>query len=367
MKKVKFGIVGVGGMGASHLQSMKLCTNAVLTAVCDIDKPCADRVGAENNVNVYYDAEDMYNSGDIDAVLIVTPHYSHTPLAISAFDKGIHVISDKPIAVHKADALKMVEAQERNPGMKFGVMYQLRTSGLYKKIKQLIDGGELGKINRINWSATHWYRTQAYYDGGTWRATWSGEGGGVLMNQCPHQLDLFQWFFGMPETIQAFGALGKYHNIEVEDDITAYFEFKNGASGLFIASTGEYPGTDRLEISADRGALILENNKLTFRRAEKSVADFTKTTDQKFGIPGKWEIDIPVGNTEISATEVIDKFSDAVMNDGEPMVSGKEGINQVELTNAMLYSMIMKEQVQLPVDPVRYEAMLQELIDKSDR
>lgn len=365
MDKVRFGIIGVGGMGANHLQSLKQCRHAVLTAVCDTNRECADRVASENQVKAFYDANAMYESGAIDAVLIVTPHFSHTPLTIAAFERKIHVLCDKPVAAQKADALKMLAAQEKQPGMKFGVMYQLRTSQLFKKVKQLIDNGALGEIFRVNWTATHWFRTQAYYNSGTWRATWKGEGGGVLMNQCPHQLDLFQWWFGMPETVRAFGALGKYHKIEVEDDVTAYFTYANGASAVFIATTGEYPGTDRVEIAADNGTLIIEDGKLRFNRSETPVGKYTAATSETLGTPGMWKCEIPVASTAITATEVIDAFAESVIDPvKEPMVTGREGMNTVELINAMHCSMLKNEMVKFPLDAAASQRLLDEMIGK---
>lgn len=367
MKKLKFGIIGVGIMGSGHLSSMKDCEFAELVAVCDIDKARADLIGGDNELRVFYDAEDLFAAKCVDAVLIVTPHYAHTPLAIRAFENGLHVLCDKPVAAHKLDAEKMLAAQKAAPGMKYGVMYQLRTMEVYNKIKQLLSDGELGRLQRFNWMATHWYRTQKYYDNGSWRASWKGEGGGVLLNQCPHQLDLLQWFFGMPEMIKAFGSCGKYHDIEVEDDVSAYLAYANGLSGMFIASTGEYPGTDRLEISGDRGRLVLENNKLSFNRTEVPVAEFTKTSQETFGTPACWNVEIPIKDDSFSATKVIDVFANAALNGGDELVSGEEGINQVELTNAIIYSILNGVEVKLPLDAVEYENFLMDLIAKSDK
>jgi predicted dehydrogenase len=345
---------------------MKECKFAEPVAVCDIDKARADFIGGENGLPVFYDAEDLYASGTVDAVLIVTPHYEHTPLAIRAFENGLHVMSDKPAAAHKRDAEKMLAAQKAAPGLKYGVMYQLRTMEVYQKVKKLISNGELGKLRRFNWTATHWIRTQKYYDNGTWRATWKGEGGGVLLNQCPHQLDLLQWFFGMPKMIKAFGACGKYHDIEVEDDVSAYLEYASGLNGMFIASTGEYPGTDRIEINGDRGRLVLENNKLTFKRTEIPVSEFIKSSKDHFGTPECWNIDIPVKTDSFSATKVIDAFASEVLGEGKMLVSGEEGINQVELTNAIIYSIVKRTEVKLPLDSVEYEKMLFKLIAESE-
>ena len=367
MKKLKFGIIGVGVMGPNHLNSMKECKFAEPVAVCDIDKARADLIGGESNLKVFYDAEDLFASGCVDAVLIVTPHYSHTPLAIRAFECGLHVMSDKPAGAHKRDAEKMLAAQKAASGMKYGIMYQLRTMATYKKIKQLISDGELGKLQRFNWTATHWYRTQKYFDNGTWRATWRGEGGGVLLNQCPHQLDMLQWLFGMPEMIKAFGSCGRYHDIEVEDDISAYMGYADGFNGMFIASTGEFPGTDRLEINGDRGRLVMENNKLTFDRTEVSVEEFTKSSEGNMAGPPLWKVEIPIADNSLSATEVIDAFASEVFGKGKMLVSGEEGINQVELTNAIIYSILKGVEVKLPMNSVEYEKFLMDLIDKSDK
>ena len=367
MKKLRFGIIGVGVMGPNHLNSMKSCEFAEPVAVCDIDKARADLIGGENNLRAFYDAEDLFAAKCVDAVLIVTPHYEHTPLAMRAFENGLHVMSDKPAGAHKLDAEKMFAAQKTVPGLKYGIMYQLRTMEVYRKIKQLLQNGELGKLQRFNWTATHWFRTQKYYDNGTWRATWKGEGGGVLLNQCPHQLDLLQWFFGMPEMIKAFGSCGKYHDIEVEDDITAYLEYPQGLNGMFIASTGEFPGTDRLEINGDRGRLVLENNKLTFIRAEVPVSEFAKTSQGTMGGPAYWNVEIPITDNSFSATKVIDAFAREVLGQGKMLVTGEEGINQVELTCAIIYSIINGIEVKLPLDGVEYEKMLKRLIAKSEK
>jgi predicted dehydrogenase len=367
MEKLKFGIIGVGVMGPNHLNSMKNCKFAEPVAVCDIDKDRADLIGGQNNLKVFYDADDMFSSKCIDAVLIVTPHYEHTPLAIKAFENGLHVISDKPAGAHKADAERMFAAQKTSAGLKYGVMYQLRTMEVYKKIKKLLSGGELGKLQRFNWTATHWYRTQHYYDNGTWRASWEGEGGGVLLNQCPHQLDLLQWFFGMPEMIKAFGSCGKYHDIEVEDDISAYMEFADGLNGMFIASTGEFPGTDRLEINGDRGRLVLENNKLIFNRTEEPVSHHIKTSSGTMAGPAVWNVEIPIKDNSLSAAEVIDAFACEVFETGEMLVTGEEGINQVELTNAIIYSILTGNEIKLPLDGAEYEKLLKRMIAESDK
>lgn len=362
MDKIRLGFVGVGSMGKNHVRSAKAVPNIELTAVCDIKQEVANAVAAEHSVPAFYDHESLFKSGLIDAVMIVTPHYAHTPIAIDAFAAGLHVMSDKPVAVHKADALRMLEAHRKSNGKKFGVMFQLRTSPANRKFKALLDSGELGKITRINWIITTWLRTQHYYDSGDWRASWRGEGGGALLNQCPHQLDLLQWFFGMPEKVQAFCHFGKYHDIEVEDEVTAYMEYPGGATGVFITSTGEYPGTNRLEVTCDRGKLVLENGKLSFQRTEAEVNKLIYSSPESFPQFDTWNVNIPVPNDNISATEVFQAFADAIINDGEPLVTGLEAMNELEIGNAMLLSSQLKQPVNLPMDAGLFEKELMKLV-----
>ena len=365
MNQIKIGIVGLGVMGTEHINSLKKTDLVRLTAVCDIKKDLADLRAKENNVNAYYSADDLINSGDVDAVLVATPHYSHTPITVNALEAGLHVLCEKPVAVHKADAEKMIAAHKKNPKLKFAVMFQVRTDSIFKKIKSMIDNGELGKIYRINWLITNWFRTQTYYNSGSWRATWEGEGGGVLLNQAPHQLDLFQWMFGMPKKIRAYCSLGKFHDIEVEDDVTAYCEFEDGFSGMFITSTGEAPGTNRLEISADRGRLVLENGKIMFDRAETSVSEFLKTTTASFDTPKMELVEIKTDGSGGNHIDIIENFANAIINGDDLIAPGEEAINSLELANSFLYSSLKDETVELPLDSQKFAALLNDLISNS--
>ena len=364
MNEVRFGIVGVGGMGTSHSRKFRdgEIKRARLVAVCDVD---ADRLGLFADLKTFTDSKDLIRSGEVDAVLIATPHYDHTTIGIDAFENGLHVLVEKPISVHKADAQRLIDAWKRSDGRVFGAMFQLRTEPWFKKIKQLIDSDELGQIMRVNWIVTAWYRTEAYYASGGWRATWKGEGGGVLLNQCPHNLDLFQWFFGMPQRCRAFCHFGKYHDIEVEDEVTAYFEFANGATAVFIASTGETPGTDRLEIAGDRGKLVYEDGKISFTRNEILASEFTRTSPERFGRPEVWNIEVPVRDTRRGHAVITQNFVDAIL-DGTPLIApAEEGIRSVELANAMLYSAFTDATVEIPIDAVAYEKKLRQLIAES--
>ncbi|MBN1863748.1 MAG: Gfo/Idh/MocA family oxidoreductase [Victivallales bacterium] len=366
MEKVRIGVIGVGGMGSNHLESIKKTERADLAAVCDIRKDVADEKALKYGVKAYYRGEDMMKSGDVDAVIIATPHYDHTPLTIAGFEHGLHVLTEKPIAVHKQDAEKMVEAHSMHKSLVFAAMFQMRTDGMYKKVKQLISSGELGRLMRVSWVITNWFRSQAYYDGGGWRATWSGEGGGVLLNQCPHQIDLFQWFFGMPSKVTAFCSLGKYHNIEVEDDVTAYMEYPEGHTSTFITSTGEAPGTNRLEVMGDRGRLVVEDGKILFTRTEAAVAEYTRTTDKRFEGPGTWNIEIPCHNEGIVGHQgIIANFVDAILDGKELIAPAEEGIKSVELANCMLYSSLEGNTVELPLNSTKFASKLGDLIKNS--
>jgi predicted dehydrogenase len=310
-------------------------------------------------------ASELINSHSVDAVLIATPHYDHTTIGAEALDAGLHVLLEKPISVHKADCERVIAAYERNKPRVFAAMFQMRTVPAFKKIRQLIKAGELGEIRRTNWVVTAWYRTEAYYASGGWRATWKGEGGGVLLNQCPHNLDLFQWMCGMPVRVRAFCGFGKYHDIETEDDVTAYLEYANGATGVFIASTGEAPGTDRLEIAGDRGKLVYEDGKLSFTRNEESADAFSKTCADGFTRPPVWNIQIPVPEERSGHAVITQNFVDAILK-GEALVApASEGVFSVELANAMLYSAWTGDRVDLPLDGAAYESHLKKRIAES--
>lgn len=360
---VRIGVVGVGSMGSFHARYLKAgeVKRCELTAVCDVDP---DRLKDWSDLPTFTDSRELIRSGLVDAVLIATPHYDHTTIGIDAFENGLHVLTEKPISVHKADCEKLIAAY-RASGKVFSVMYQMRTEPLCKKVKQLLDAGELGQIVRVNWIVTDWFRTQAYYDSGGWRATWKGEGGGVLLNQCPHNLDLLQWWLGMPSRIRAFCGFGKWHDIEVEDAVTAYLEYPNGATGVFVTTTGEAPGTNRLEIAGERGRLVVEGGKITFIRNEESMLEFLKTCPRGFGKPSVWNVEIPYGREETGHKVVTQNFVDAILDGVERITPGEEGINSVELVNCMLYSAWTDSTVNLPLDGAAYEAKLKELCETS--
>jgi predicted dehydrogenase len=364
MKQIRLGIIGAGSMGAAHAQNILdgKVRRVELAGLCSLD---ASRLAPfAGKTLTCTQSRELIGSGRVDAVLIATPHTSHPALGIDALQAGLHVLVEKPIAIHKAEAARFLAAHT-NPKQVFAVMFNQRTDPFYRRIRAMVHGGELGEVRRVNWTITNWFRTEAYYASGGWRATWAGEGGGVLLNQSPHNLDLFQWIFGMPARVRAFCALGRYHDIEVEDDVTAYLEFPNGTTAVFITSTGEAPGTNRLEIAAERGRLVCEDDTLTFLRNEVATSEFSRTCPTRFDVPPRTEIKIPVAGHGGQHVEILQNFVDAIL-DGVPLIApAAEAIHSVELANAMLYSSLTKQTVELPLDAAAYEQTLKGLVANS--
>jgi predicted dehydrogenase len=363
MEKVRVGIIGMGNMGRYHANCL-LDGNVArceLVAVCSTSPHKLDDYKAKG-VAVFGDGEELIRSGKIDAVIVATPHYQHTSLGILALEQGLHIMIEKPISAHKADAERLIAAAEKHPKLVFGAMFQLRSEPRYKKMKKLIDAGELGDLVRVNWIITDWYRTESYYQSGGWRATWKGEGGGVLINQCLHNLDSLQWLCGMPNKVRSFAQIGRYHDIEVEDNVTAYLEWENGATGVFVTSSGEAPGTNRFEIAGTKGKIVLENDTVTFTRNEEDMVSHCKTSEIGFIKPDVWNVDIPITNAELPHAQLMNDFVEAILDDSPLRVPGAEGLHSIELANVMLYSSLIGATVELPMDAAAFEAKLEELI-----
>ena len=368
-QKVRFGIIGIGNMGGAHVNFANKGRGCALTAVCDINPKAFDRIAPEirSKIKCYDNATKLINDPEVDVVLVAVPHYSHPDLAIEAMQAGKHIIVEKPLAVHKAEGERLLKEAKKYPNLVKSLMLNQRTLPAHIKVKQLIDSGELGQLRRVCWTITDWFRTQYYYDSGDWRASWRGEGGGVLTNQCPHQLDLFQWFFGLPSKIRATAKLGKYHDIEVEDEVNAYMEYANGMTANFIASTGECPGVNRLEITGERGLLILTNrNEITFRRNEVEMSEFSRTATKGFSLPTVWDCKIPVApGVGAGHLNIIENVADAVLGKAELIAPLAEGIKGLELGNAMLYSGLNDCEVNMPLDSAAYAEMLGKLVETS--
>ena len=363
MEKVRLGIIGVGNMGTGHAENILAgkCPEIEITAAAR--RRASRREWAEKHLpgaRIFSEGADLIASGLVDAVLIAVPHYQHPPLAMDAFRHGLHVMCEKPAGVYTLQVREMMAEADRHPELTFGMMFNQRTNCIYRKLKELIDGGELGQIKRMSWLITDWYRTQFYYDSGAWRATWAGEGGGVLLNQCPHQLDLLQWLCGLPVKVHAHCHEGKWHDIEVEDDVTAYLEFENGATGVFVTTTGDAPGTNRLEITGTRGKLVCEHNQLTFWRNEVDEREWCKTCPEGFKKPEYKVISVETDGQNIQHPAVLNAFAGHLRR-GEPLVAdGREGIRGLMLSNAMHLSGWLGKEVTLPIDEQLFYDLLME-------
>jgi predicted dehydrogenase len=362
-EKVRIGLVGLGNMGKTHRANLRAgrVKGMELTAICDRREFLPEREDGEMQCTEY---EDMIRSGLIDAVLIATPHYFHTTMGIAALEAGLHVMVEKPLSVHKADCERLIAAHQKEDQV-FAAMFQLRTDPVYRQIKSLIEEGELGEIRRVLWDCTDWFRTESYYASGGWRATWKGEGGGVLLNQCPHNLDLFQWLFGMPQTVSGFCQFGRYHDVEVEDDVSAYFRYANGTHATFVTSTGEAPGRNLLQVSGERGMLTLEGRTLKFFRNRTPMKQFSDECPSGFSKPECWPVDMPVDGGGATHIAVLQNFTNAILHDEKLIAPASEGIRSIELANAILLSTWRNGPVTLPIDSAEYAAELQHRIDTS--
>jgi predicted dehydrogenase len=364
MNKVRVGLIGLGNIGQHHhgyLTAGKV-SRAELVAVSDAVPSKLERY---KPLKTFTDGEELIRSGLVDAVIIATPHYQHTSLGIAALNQGLHVMVEKPISAHKADAERLITAHQKNPKLVFAGMFQLRAEPRYLKLQKLIQSGELGEIVRMSWIMTDWFRTEAYYASGGWRATWKGEGGGVLLNQCLHNLDAMQWLLGMPARVRGFCQLGRFHQIEVEDNVSAYLEYRNGATGTFVSSTGEAPGTNRFEIVGTRGKVLLESDQISFTRNDADMIEFSRSAKTGFIKPEVWNVQIPFENAPNAHATLMQNFVNAILA-GEPLIApGAEGIHSVELANVILYSSLVGQTVELPMDSAAYEEKLNQLIADS--
>ncbi len=367
MQNVKLGLLGYGGMGASHGKYLDEIEGCKVAAVADEAQDARDRAAKQHpDATIFPDAFEVIASGDVDAILIAVPHYLHPPLAMAAFERGIHVLTEKPVAVTAKAAQETDDAYaaalKKHPKLKYAGMFQQRMRPIWREVKRLIERGEVGELVRASWTITNWFRSQAYYNSGGWRATWAGEGGGVLINQCPHQLDLFQWFVGLPSKVTAIVGLGRHHDIEVEDDVTAILEFANGAAGTWITSTGQSPGINRLEIIGDTGSILVdEEGHLTLFRSDQTVREFSRTTPERFAkMPQDKHIIQPAGK-DAAHRGISENFIASILRD-EPLVApAVEGIRGLELGNAMLMSGLKGVTVPIPMDREAFAGMIEEL------
>jgi len=368
MEKVRLGIIGVGNMGTGHLKNVAdgLCPRIEVTAVSD---PVPEKLERAKeicpSVKTFDDTAKMLDSGLINAVLIAVPHYDHPGLAIECFDRGLHVMTEKPAGVYTRQVREMNEAAKK-AGVTFAIMFNQRSNPLFAKAREIVKSGQLGELKRMVWIITNWYRTQSYYDSGSWRATWNGEGGGVLLNQAPHNLDLWQWIFGMPKRVMAFCSFGKYHHVAIEDDVTIYAEYENNATATFITTTGEAPGTNRLEISGDKGKLVLENAKLKWTKLTVPEREFCFTSTSGFACPEteyeEFSVPEPDGHPIL-----LNNFADAILDNAPLIAPGHEGLNSLSLSNAAYLSAWTDDWADIPVNEELFEKHLNALREKEKK
>ncbi|MDF2961284.1 MAG: oxidoreductase [Paenibacillus sp.] len=373
VNKVKIGLVGLGNIGANnHIKYLQTMPNVELVGVCDVIKEKADAFAAQYQTTAYYSYKELFDKSGLEAVIIAVPHYDHTPISVEAFHRGLHVLCEKPLAVHVNDARKSIDAYNQAkieyPNLIFGMMFQERTLPFYKKVKDIVSSGELGRLTRVTWINTAWFRSQAYYDSGDWRATWAGEGGGILTNQCPHNLDMYQWLFGVPARISGHAHIGKYHDIEVEDEVTAYFEHDNGMIGHFIVTTAESPGVNRFEIVGENGSLVYEREKLVLYKNRISTLKHLKETKEGFGNVESWYTEIPVKTDVPSGHRVVaEAFIRAVLNGGGELIAeGTEGIKGLTIGNGIMLSSFTNKMIDVPFNSDEYEELLKGLVQSSN-
>jgi len=359
---VRLGVIGLGSIGSRYAQDVLdgYVPRLKLTAICNRSQKSLRQFDPHAQLQHFSSAEDLIRAGSVDAVLIATPHYSHTTIGIAALQAGLHVLVDKPISVHTADCQRLLQAHQ-DKTLVFAAMFNQRTDPRYAKLRDMVQSGELGQINRINWIVTDWFRSAIYYSASKWGATWAGEGGGILMNQCPHQLDLWQWIFGMPASVRAFCQFGRYHDIEVEDDVTTYMEYADGATGVFVATTGEAPGTDRLEVAGDLGRVVVEGDKFIFDKNKIATSVFVRTSTDGFAKSPVRRTTLKFKKRGTQHRGIMLNFVNAILDGEQLLARAEEGIRSVELANAMIFSSMRKQMVRLPLDPDAYGVLLKKL------
>ncbi len=370
MDKVRFGIVGCGNIGTKHIQNLHdgNIANGVLSAVCDLNPKkfsfAKEKFG--DSIGYFESATEMFKSGLCDVVMICTPHYSHPKLAIEALDNDLNCIVEKPAGVYTLQVNEMLEKAKKSDKI-LGIMFNQRTNPAFIKMREMIKSGAIGEIKRTNWIITDWYRTQYYYDTGSWRATWAGEGGGVLYNQAPHQLDLFQWIVGMmPSKVRAFCHFGKWHDIEVEDDVTCYCEYPNGATGVFITTTADAPGTNRFEVTGTKGTLVFEHDKVFYTELKTDEREHCRTATAGFVQPEALptvELELVGENSQHAG--ICSNVANAILGLEEVYAPASDGINGVRLANAMLLSTWLNQDVSLPFDDELFYEELKKRIEIS--
>jgi len=361
--QIRMAVVGSAGViGHTHVDEIVEMESTVLAGVQDVNQVGARGQAEELGVKYYGTLDDLLDDRDVDAISVATPHPLHHEVALKAFEAGKHVLSEKPIAESPSKAHEMVEAA-RESGLTLGVVFQQRFRPEIVRMHQMLQEGAVGRIYRTS-LVFHNYRSQGYYNSAAWRGTWAGEGGGVLMNQAPHFLDVFQWLGGMPAAVQGSVA-NLMHDIEVEDSATAVLEYKDGARGIIHCDTVQTPTFQHIEVWGDKGALLLRDNKLTYQHFDTPLKE---SSDVETGVSSKG----PEALTEAIEVEdrpavhgdAIDDFARALIEGRDPAVPGAEAVKSLELAAAIILSGCRRERVDLPVDRQAYDDLLSELRER---
>ncbi|HPA19236.1 MAG TPA: Gfo/Idh/MocA family oxidoreductase [Verrucomicrobiae bacterium] len=360
---MKLAIVGLGNIGRMHAQNL-LAGKAPGVELAAIVESRPIPPGEFDVVPHFGKLAALIKADVADAVLVATPSFDHFPTAIAALKAGLHALVEKPIALHAADA-RILESAAKRTKCKIAVMLNQRLDNRYERIRDIVVSGKLGHVRRFSWAMTNWFRPDIYFTSSPWRGTWKGEAGGALLNQCIHNLDILAWLFGMPKRLRAYCAMGKYHKIEVEDEVNACMEFPNGISGSFVGSTGEHPGVNRLEIFGDRGTLLFNNDELVITTLKQSLQEYSATTTDPFGTPEFDRIRETLAPAPPRHSDIIRNFADYIATGAPPIGPARDGAQSVELANAMLYSTWTNRDVTFPLDAAAYKRALMRRIAKS--
>lgn len=356
MKNLKTGIIGVGNMGSRYARMIRdgLIPGMELAALTRVSARYPDL--SEMDVPIFPTADDLLDSvadGSLalDAVILATPHYQHEAQALRAFECGLHVLCEKPAGVYSTQSRRMNQAA-LSSDKTYGIVFHMRTLPMYRRIKDILDSGIYGGLKRLSWTITDWYRPEKYYEASSWHAAWSTDGGGVVLNQCPHNLDLICWLCGTPARVQGFCHEGRYHRIEVEDDVTAYLEWENGATGTFVSSTGEAPGVNRLEIALENALLICEGGELKICLLEPELgmteAEYRRTSLDFFRtIHGQWHTETFPAQDD-PYRQLLRNFADACHGKAPLLSPGADGRESLVLANAIYLSDWEHRMVELP-------------------
>ncbi len=336
-EQLRFGIVGCGVIGALHAKAIRSLPTAHLISVADVIPERAQKLAQEYSVTPYVDVQEMYAKEHLDVATICTPSGMHGAHAIEAMQAGCHVIVEKPMEINLATIEKMLHVQQET-GRKMAVISQHRFDSATQQVHKLVDKQEFGRLVLGN-AVIPWWRSQQYYDSGAWRGTWALDGGGVLMNQSIHSIDLLQWLMGHVKSVYAYMDT-LTHRMETEDVAGAVLRFANGAIGTITATTSGYPGTGtRIEIYGDKGSAIIESDTLKYLHlarddkeeigsyggAKPKAADAGSTESAKTGAADPAAI-----GADTHALQIDDMIR-AIRNNGTPLVDGIAGRHPVEI------------------------------------